>query len=111
MQRVICHSPFGATTAVVLDPIAKTVAQGRKIAAPEGDADAAWWIREGREGHLISFYPIVVPVIIAPLYLPAVDYLEARGWDPLLLDHVAEKSWKSSSRRCSRRRQSCFFTS
>ena len=74
---------------VVLDPIAKTVAQGRKIAAPEGDADAAWWIREGREGHLISFYPIVVPVIIAPLYLPAVDYLEARGWDPLLLDHVA----------------------
>jgi hypothetical protein len=74
---------------VVLDPIADTVAQGRKIRAPEGDPDAAWWIRKGRDGHLISFYPIVVPVVIAPLYLPAVVYLNAHGWDPLLLDHVA----------------------
>ena len=74
---------------VLLDPIAKTVAQGRLIAAPDGDTDAAWWIHEGRGGHLISFYPIVVPVIISPLYLPAVEYLKARGWDPLLLDHVA----------------------
>jgi hypothetical protein len=28
-------------------------------------------------------------VIIAPLYLPAVHYLQLRGWDPLLFDHVA----------------------
>jgi hypothetical protein len=74
---------------VVLDPIADTVAQGRKISTSDGQADAAWWIRKGREDHLISFYPIVVPLIVAPLYLPAVAYLEAHGWDPLLLDHVA----------------------
>jgi hypothetical protein len=72
---------------VILDPIAETVAQGRKI-APKG-SDTAWWIRQGRDGHLVSRYPIAVPVIIAPLYLPAVHYLYARGWDPLLLDHVA----------------------
>ena len=74
---------------IVLDPIADTVAQGRKILAVKGDPDAAWWIRKGREGDLISLYPVVVPVVIAPLYLPAVVYLDAHGWDPLLLDHAA----------------------
>src|SRR5713101_5505672 len=49
---------------VVLDPIADTVAQGRKIPTSEGESDPAWWIRKGHENHLISFYPIVVPVII-----------------------------------------------
>jgi hypothetical protein len=72
---------------VILDPIVEAVAQGRKVGT-EG-TDPAWWIRKGRGGHLISFYPIGVPVIVAPLYLPAVLYLDARGWDPLLLDHVA----------------------
>ena len=95
---------------IVLDPIADAVAQGRKISTPAGDPDAAWWIREGREGHLISFYPIVVPVIIAPLYVPAVVYLEAHGWDPLLLDHVATNHGKALASLL-RRRQSCFFTS
>lgn len=72
---------------VVLDPIAKTVAQGREIESVGGDS--AWWIRKGRNGHLVSFYPITVAVVVAPLYLPAVRYLEAHGWDPLLFDHVA----------------------
>jgi hypothetical protein len=79
---------------VVLDPIADTVAQGRRIIS-EGQvisseaSGVAWWIREGHDGRLISLYPIVVPVIIAPLYLPAVHYLDVRGWDPYLLDYVA----------------------
>jgi hypothetical protein len=74
---------------VVLDPIADVVAQGRKIATSASDVDPAWWVRKGRGDYLISFYPIVVPVIVAPLYLPAVVYLEGHGWDPLLLDNVA----------------------
>lgn len=73
--------------AVVLDPIAKVVAQGRKVGSENGDS--AWWIRKGRDGHLVSFYPITVAVIVAPLYLPAISYLDARGWDPLLFDYVA----------------------
>jgi hypothetical protein len=76
---------------VVLDPIAAAVAQGRKIPTSSrvGGAEGAWWIRKGREEHLISFYPIVVPLVVAPLYLPAVVYLEAHHWDPLLLDSLA----------------------
>ena len=79
---------------VVLDPIADTVAQGRRIISvgqviTSEASGVAWWIRKGRDDHLVSLYPIVVPVIIAPLYLPAVHYLDLRGWDPMLLDYVA----------------------
>jgi hypothetical protein len=90
---------------LVLDPIAKTVRT--KIAAPEGDADAAWWICEGREGHLISFYPIVAgdhrTAVLAGRRLPArLGSAVARP---------RRRIMESLSRRCSRRRQSCFFTS
>ncbi|WP_375411258.1 hypothetical protein [uncultured Bradyrhizobium sp.] len=75
--------------AVVLDPIANWVAQGRTISASAGGADRAWWVQAGRGNHLVSFYPIVVPVVMAPLYLPAIAYLAARNWDPLLQDYLA----------------------
>src|ERR1700755_840145 len=39
---------------VVLDPIAGAVAQGRGISTAESGADAAWWIRKGRDSHLVS---------------------------------------------------------
>jgi hypothetical protein len=74
---------------VVLDPIAGMVAQGRKVSTSQWEPDPAWWIRMGRNDHLVSFHPIVVPVVIAPLYLPAIVYLQAHGWDPPLLDNVA----------------------
>src|SRR5260370_22023126 len=62
---------------VVLDPIVTTVAQGRKTPTSQGREDAAFWVLKGRGDHFISKYPIVVPVVIAPLYLPAVTYLDA----------------------------------
>jgi hypothetical protein len=68
-------------SSVVLDPIASTAAQGR--------SDSAYWIVRGRAGHQISLYPVVLPVLIAPLYLPAVLYLDARGWDEPRLDRTA----------------------
>jgi hypothetical protein len=68
---------------LVLDPIVTAVAQGRNI------SDTARWIRQGRGDHFVSAYPIVVPVIVAPLYLPAIAYLDRTGWDALRVDKIA----------------------
>ena len=74
---------------LVLDPIATVVAQGRKLPASQGQVDTAFWITRGRGDHFVSLYPVVVPVIIAPLYWPVIRDLNASGWDPLQLDNVA----------------------
>lgn len=68
---------------LVLDPIVSAVALG--LAVP----DPAQWVAKGRGDHLVSVYPVVVPVVIAPLYLPAVAYLDRTGWPPLQVDAVA----------------------
>ncbi len=74
---------------LVLDPIVNAVAQGRKFPASPGQGDTAFWIIKGREDHFISLYPVVLPVIIAPLYLPVIPYLDGKGWDALQVDSVA----------------------
>jgi len=66
---------------VLLDPIAPLTAQGR--------GDQAFWMVPVPGGHTISLYPVVLPVLIAPLYLPAVGYLHLRGWTDWRLDHLA----------------------
>jgi hypothetical protein len=67
---------------LLLDPIATLTAQGR--------GDTAFWMVPTRSGHTISLYPVVTPVLLAPLYLPAVGYLHLRGWNEARLDHVAK---------------------
>ena len=75
---------------LTLDPVASFVVQGR---ARPGTAPApygvAFWTVPTRTGHLVSLYPVVLPVLIAPLYLPAVAYLHLRGWTDERLDRVA----------------------
>jgi hypothetical protein len=68
---------------LVLDPIVTSVAQGRRV------PDTARWIVKGRGDHFVSLYPVVVPVVLAPLYLPVIAYFDRRGWEPLQLDGVA----------------------
>lgn len=82
---------------VVVDPISEVAAQGRKLEYAREDPDAAFWVRKGLNGHLVSFYPIVVPVIVAPLYLPAVAYLDRAGWEPGRVDMVARLMEKLSA--------------
>jgi hypothetical protein len=72
---------------VLLDPIAPLVAQGHDATQRQGAI--AFWMVPLPSGHIISQYPVVLPVLIAPLYLPAVGYLHARGWTDVRLDHVA----------------------
>src|SRR3954465_5909762 len=72
-----------------LDPIAPLVAQGQ--------GKAAFWMMHVPGGHTISLYPVVVPVLLAPLYLPAVGYLRLRGWTEGRRDHVARVMEKLSA--------------
>lgn len=74
---------------LTLDPIAPLVAQGRPVPTGQGQSSAAFWVIKSPEGSTVSLYPVVTPVVIAPLYLPAVAYLDAKGWDPQRVDHVA----------------------
>jgi len=79
---------------IFFDPILKVAAQGR--------GDGAYWLvqRPGRPSF--SVYPIVVPVLIAPLYIPAVAYLHLRGgWTDARLDA------RRSSQRSPLRSSSC----
>lgn len=65
---------------VLLDPI--------RDATAEGNAEP-YWIVPGRAGHSLSLYPVVLPVLVAPLYLPAAGYLHLRGWTEQRLLRVA----------------------
>lgn len=64
-----------------LDPILQIAQQGR--------THSAFWMWTRADGHTISIYPVVVPVLVAPLYVPAVAYLDSRGGTPARFDHVA----------------------
>ena len=64
-----------------MDPVAKVAAQGR--------GDTAFWLVPRPDGHVVALYPVVVPVLVAPLYIPAVAYLHVRGWTDARLDSVA----------------------
>ena len=74
---------------VLLDPIATLTSQGRD--------DTAFWMVTAPGGHTISLYPVVLPVLIAPLYLPAVGYLNLRGWTDGRLDRIARIMEKLSA--------------
>src|SRR6185369_13637341 len=74
---------------VLLDPVAPLTAQGR--------GDMAFWMVPVPGGHVISLYPVVLPVLIAPLYLPAAGYLHLRGWTDARLDHTARVMEKLSA--------------
>jgi hypothetical protein len=67
---------------IFLDPVAKVTAQGR--------GDTAYWMVHVPNGHIISVYPVVLPLLITPLYVPAVGYLHLRGWTDARLDYVAK---------------------
>lgn len=93
------YLPFGIWRyhTLLMDPISAIAAQGRLIAKSQRNANDAFWIVRGRENHLVSLYPIVAPVVIAPLYLPAVAYLQMTGWDQPRMERLARIMEKASS--------------
>lgn len=91
-----------------LDPIRQWVAHGHQVSA-EGDESLprddsatyfdprAYWIAQLRDAHLVSRYPVVAPLLVTPLYLPAFFYLEKHHWQQPYVDRVAEAMEKISA--------------
>ena len=71
-----------------LDPIRGVVSQGR--AQP-------YWIIQGKNGRIVSQYPVVAPLLVTPLYLPAVAWLHMRGWTDTRVDRLARLMEKISA--------------
>jgi hypothetical protein len=49
----------------------------------------AYWLHRSAAGHLYGTYPIVTPVLVAPLYAPAAAWLSWRGWEPWRLQNTS----------------------
>lgn len=87
-----------------LDADARLVAHGHST-TPPASADGqvtyfeswAYWMVRGRENHVVSLYPAVTPLLVAPLYFPAVVWLNAHGWEQPNIDRVAELMEKFSA--------------
>ena len=58
--------------------------------------DAYWMVRT-RKHQLASFYPVVTPLIVTPLYLPANIWLNTHGWEQPQIDWVSEIMEKVSA--------------
>lgn len=91
-----------------LDASARLVAHGHSMIAPgsrptgaEAQATyfepATYWMVRTRHNHLASLYPVVTPLLVAPLYAPAVVWLDAHGWGQPQVDRVAELMEKVSA--------------
>jgi hypothetical protein len=57
----------------------------------------AYWTIRTRQHQLASLYPVVTPLLVTPLYIPAVIWLNRRGWEQPQIDRVAELMEKLSA--------------
>ncbi|HVT58432.1 MAG TPA: hypothetical protein VHR45_08525 [Thermoanaerobaculia bacterium] len=73
------------TGSVSLDAVAGPATQ----VPPGKPYHEAYWLFRSPDGHLFTRYPIVTPVLISPLYAPAVAYLAWRGWEPWRLENTS----------------------
>jgi hypothetical protein len=64
-----------------LDPV-------REVAVDPFQPHLRWWAWKTRNGHLASLYPIWTPILVTPLYVPAVAWLSLRGRTPERLTAV-----------------------
>lgn len=72
-----------------LDPVHDVASIGR--------GDDTFWMLRRPDGRYFSLYPVVTPVIVTPLYVPAALYLEARGWTPPRLERAGRVMEKLSA--------------
>src|SRR3954468_22961376 len=86
-----------------LDKEARLVTHGHPLAEPKpGTAGSvfgprAYWLIHTSDHHLASLYPVVAPLLVAPLYWPAKLILDADGWQQPHVDRVAEFMEKVSA--------------
>jgi hypothetical protein len=69
--------------------------------AVEGDAPyfapSVYWTVRAPQGNVVSLYPVLAPLLAAPLYVPAVLWLDAHGWQQPQVDRAAEIMEKFSA--------------
>jgi hypothetical protein len=91
-----------------LDSNARLVAHGHSLveeqnrpAGAEGKVTYfepwAYWTIRTRDHQLASLYPVATPLLVAPLYAPAVIWLNRNGWEQPHIDRVAELMEKISA--------------
>ena len=88
-----------------LEANAHLVADGhpliRRPAGAEGKVayfePTVYWMLRTRQHQLVSLYPVVAPLLVSPLYFPAVIWLNANGWEQPQIDRVAELMEKLSA--------------
>jgi hypothetical protein len=91
-----------------LDANARLVAHGHSTIAAWNRPDGidgkvtyfepwAYWMIYTREHQLTSLYPVVTSVIVSPLYIPSVIWLNVRGWEQPQIDRIAEFMEKLSA--------------
>lgn len=85
------YLPFGILRdgSLTLDRLLPNVAQGY--------GPAAYWMFRGRGGHSVSLYPVTLPVLATPLYVPAAAYLHLRGTTVQRLERVARVMEKGTA--------------
>jgi hypothetical protein len=66
-----------------------SVAGLASIVPPGKPYHEAYWLYRSPAGHLYSTYPIVTPVLVAPLYAPAAAFLAWKGWEPWRLQNTS----------------------
>lgn len=57
----------------------------------------AYWIATTRHDQRASLYPIVTPLLVSPLYIPAVIWLNAHDWEQPQVNRTAEIMEKISA--------------
>jgi hypothetical protein len=57
----------------------------------------SYWMIRTRQHQIASLYPIVTPLLVSPLYIPAVILLDVHGWEQPQIDWVAEFMEKISA--------------
>src|SRR5450755_1223620 len=49
-----------------------------------------YWIRQSVDGHFVSMYPVVTPLLVTPLYAPAVAVWKLAGGGERRLELMGE---------------------
>jgi len=74
----------------IADTPEKVIAAGTTGGPANAFTPFAYWMVPTDRGGLASLYPVVTPLLVAPLYLPAYLWLDHHGWTQPNVDRVAE---------------------